>query len=128
MHLIFNKRIDLMIVRLLFSYKTKNISICLQRIDNIETIFTFFQKSVEKDIQNVDWNVFKNDHIIFLDKLTIFNKVHQNTINLLNKQTSDFYWYQNFFYKIQHIFILFSIDSLCELQNVQTFFYLLIVF
>ena len=76
MHLIFDERIDLIIIRLLFSYKTKYISICLQKIDNIETVFTFFQKSIEKNIQNVDWNAFENDHEIFFDKLTIFNNIH----------------------------------------------------
>ena len=54
MHLTFNERINLMIARFLFSYKTKSISICLQKIDDIEIVFTFFQKLIEKSIQNVD--------------------------------------------------------------------------
>ena len=91
MHLTFDERIDLMITRLLFSYKTEDILICLQRTDDIETVFTFSQKSVEESIQNVDWDVFESDHKVFFDKLTISNKTHQNSISLLNKQTSDSY-------------------------------------
>ena len=54
MYLILDEQINLIIIRFLFSYKAKSISICLQKINNIETVFTFFQKSIEKNIQNFD--------------------------------------------------------------------------
>ena len=54
MYLTFDERIDLMIIRYLFSYKTENISINLQRINDIKIVFRFPQKSIEKDTQNVD--------------------------------------------------------------------------
>ena len=54
MHLALDKRIDLVVARHLFPYKTQGIPICLQRTSGTKAVLTFPQELVEEGMQNVN--------------------------------------------------------------------------
>ena len=54
MHLALDERIDLVVARHLFPYKTEGIPIGLQRTSGTKAVLPFPQEPVEEGTQNVD--------------------------------------------------------------------------
>ena len=71
MHLALDERIDLVVARLLFPYKTQCIPIGLQRTSGTEAVLPFPQEPVEEGIQNVDGNAFEGGYGILLSILAV---------------------------------------------------------